>query len=421
MESVLNINVSCFANYNTACNPQTINLLQWCKSDKYAAQQEIVKNESDKEKRDILKGSLLPAITPSGIFTYRSENNLVRHSGVLQGDIDWGTNKHIGNFKELKNEICKISNIAYCGLSVSGNGYWFIIPIAYPEKHKEHFLFIEKWFASLGIVIDPAPKNVASLRGYSYDPEAYFNHAAIPLQNYYQAPKQPTRTAAHTKRNENSIQADVEYLINQLTGTSTDITEGYENWRNIGFALAHEFGESGREYFNQVSSVHPKFNSRETDHQFTKCLQGKGSGVTIKTFYHLCKEVGVLLPEKENTSPNPTQHNRSSVTTTQPYAQNMASSEPVNITLDDKPSGELSIFLDEIILSPNQVTLPTEYGSHVLKTIYTTSGNYDLLLTAAGAPVTESNDTVQAVESYFNKCFRIATIDGEQCLVHKLN
>jgi hypothetical protein len=35
----------------------------------------------------------------------------------------------------------------------------------------------------IGITLDDKPKNVASLRGYSYDPEGYFNHSAIPFIN----------------------------------------------------------------------------------------------------------------------------------------------------------------------------------------------------------------------------------------------
>ncbi len=183
-ESILSVTVSCFANYSTRNNPRDVNLLAWLKSSKYANEVEAIRQELDKQRRNKFK-SALPAITPSGRFTERKEGGLVAHSGFIQFDIDLKENLHIKNYKDLKNEIAKIPNVAYCGLSVSGSGYWGLVPIAFPEKHKEHFQFMCNWFKKHGIIIDPAPSNVASLRGYSYDPNAYFNHNAETLRAYH--------------------------------------------------------------------------------------------------------------------------------------------------------------------------------------------------------------------------------------------
>jgi hypothetical protein len=108
----------------------------------------------------------------------------VRHSGFLQFDIDLGDNLNVGNYPELKQLICQSPNVAYCGLSVSGTGVWGLIPIAHPDKHGQHFDFIKAWFGKSNIKIDDKPRNVASLRGYSYDPDSYFNHNATPLTRF---------------------------------------------------------------------------------------------------------------------------------------------------------------------------------------------------------------------------------------------
>jgi len=187
LDSILNIEVSCFADYNTPDNPRPVNLLQWLTNKKYADKVTAIRNIADKEHRDRIKATL-PAITPSGLFIYRAKKDLIKHSGFIQIDIDQKGNEAIGNYSDLKKEICKIANIAYCGLSVSGKGFWGLIPIEQPDKHYQYFKLIEKWFKDKGLIIDKAPKSVSSLRGYAYDPDGYFNHAAKPLKRFYIEP-----------------------------------------------------------------------------------------------------------------------------------------------------------------------------------------------------------------------------------------
>lgn len=180
-KSVLEVEVSCFANYDTPANPQPIKLLKWLTSTKYVATVERIRSIKNKAERDKLKATL-PAITPSGLFTYRAAKNLIEHSGLLQFDIDLKQNEGIGNYAALKAELSKCVNVAYCGRSVSGLGFWGLVPISEPSRHAEHFAQLEAWFKSKGITLDTLPKSVASLRGYSFDPEAYFNHEAEPLR-----------------------------------------------------------------------------------------------------------------------------------------------------------------------------------------------------------------------------------------------
>jgi phosphotransferase system IIB component len=183
MNSILNIDCSMFTTAK-ATEPEVVNLLYWLHSDKYLLQQLRVRScmSEDEQKAEKL---LMPCITPSGLFSKRGKNYLQKHTGLIAIDIDLKDNLHLSNFAKLKSELCKIQNVAYCGLSVSGKGYWMLIPITYPDQHEEHFKFIESYFKSKSLVIDSACKDIARLRFYSYDTEAYFNHAAIPLQAIY--------------------------------------------------------------------------------------------------------------------------------------------------------------------------------------------------------------------------------------------
>jgi len=187
MDSILNIEISCFADYDTPANPKKVNLLAWLQSDKYRKEVELIRTTKEKTDRNELKAQL-PAITPSGLFTYRAEKNMIKHSGFIQFDIDEKGNEALTNYMELKNHICNIPNVAYCGLSVSGKGFWGLIPIAQPEKHKLHFKALEQAFKKHKITIDPSCKDVSRLRGYSYDPDGYFNHNATLFTSIYEDP-----------------------------------------------------------------------------------------------------------------------------------------------------------------------------------------------------------------------------------------
>ena len=285
MASILDTEVSCFQNYNTPDNPVTINLMTWLSSTKYQSMVETIRHEPDKDKRFFMKASL-PAITPSGIFSRRESKSLVKHSGLIAFDVDYAQNKHIGNYKELKKEIIKISNIAYLGLSVSGTGFWGLIPIAFPEKHLQHFFALEIAFKKLGIVIDPSCKDIGRLRGYSFDAEMYFNRDA----RIFTAKHTPLKTRMpYFKQLGDTDQAKVEQCLSQL---SVDITNEYANWFELGCALANTFGECGRPYFHKISHLYHSYSERETDKQFDKCLKGYRK-ITLGTLFHRFQAIGI--------------------------------------------------------------------------------------------------------------------------------
>ena len=175
--NVLDSPVSIFANYNTASHPKTVTIRQFLTSTKYRAEVERIRATDDKAERDKLKATL-PAITPSGVFSYRAVGSLVKHSGLICLDIDYKGNETIGNFFELKEQLVKIPNVAFCIKSVSGKGYAVGIPIAYPERHGQHFDALKRIFWTFGLVIDKACCDVSRLRGYSYDPDVYLNDKA---------------------------------------------------------------------------------------------------------------------------------------------------------------------------------------------------------------------------------------------------
>jgi hypothetical protein len=288
--SPLNISVSGFANLMTT-EPKPVNLLNWLTSDKYKQQVEVIRQAATKEERTVLK-QRLPAITPSGTFTERKLSGLVKHSGLLCIDIDNQDNQHIENFKELKRHLCNIQNFAFVGLSVSGLGYYCLVPISEPDQHKAHFKALQTDLLRFGVIIDQSGSDITRLRIYSYDQEPYFNHQAKVYTKIYKEESLESAKSANSARvpNENNFIT----LFQQIIKTQTDITGGYQTWFEIGCSLANEFGEAGRSYFHDISRFSPKYKKATTDRQFNHCNK-QSYRFTINTFFHYCRQANITL------------------------------------------------------------------------------------------------------------------------------
>ena len=100
----------------------------------------------------------------------------------------------------------------------------------------------------------------------------------------------------------------VESLIAQLKASHTDITSGYTEWLKVGFAIASEFGETGRRYFHDISALYTGYDATECDKKYDECLKSDNGRTNIATLFYLAEQQGVKLPHQErNISHNQTQ------------------------------------------------------------------------------------------------------------------
>ena len=93
---------------------------------------------------------------------------------------------------------------------------------------------------------------------------------------------------------------DIEQYILAIEQSGIDITKDYAIWRDLGFAFAEEFGESGRDYFHRISRNYIGYDAKECDEQFNKCLKAKGHGITIATFYYYTHQAGLKPIKKQS-------------------------------------------------------------------------------------------------------------------------
>ncbi len=261
-----------------------------------------IRMAEDKTERTRLK-SRLPCATISAICPHgRKADDAFEHTGLICIDIDGQDNPVFGNGAELKTEVCKVAEVAYCSLSASGNGCFAIFRLSNPDNHLGHFIALQRLFKSrLGIVIDGQCKDVKRLRFATFDAEPYINPDADVLRIIDMATKPITNTKTANsalasrawKDNMETTVEKVAQLTAEVVRRRIDLTDGYSNWVEIGMALA-DLGEAGREFFHAVSSVCPGYDQAKANVKFTNLLRTTRK-VTIGTFFHQCEAHGITL------------------------------------------------------------------------------------------------------------------------------
>lgn len=99
-------------------------------------------------------------------------------------------------------------------------------------------------------------------------------------------PGQWQRNAALTLRDE------VEIVTSRIEAAGLDIAPAYNDWRDLGFALAAGLGEEGRSFYHRLSRFYAGYRPAETDKQYNACLRSHGQGITVNTFFHLARLAG---------------------------------------------------------------------------------------------------------------------------------
>lgn len=236
----------------------------------------------------------IPVVAVSGIFNECVKNaNLKEHSGYICVDIDKLTDELLIDTKnKLKDDKYVESFFTSCG----GSGLAVIIKID-PSKHLESFLGLEEYFfKTYQTTIDKSCKNVSRYRFYSYDADIFINKKSKVFKQY-------VKPLYNKKEVVNTILTNTEFdeLINKVISSGRNLADDYDTYLKIGFALADEFGESGRQYFHAVSSMSNKYETKSCDRQYTHCISAGGNKkIKIGTFYYFCKLNGIELKTNES-------------------------------------------------------------------------------------------------------------------------
>jgi hypothetical protein len=123
----------------------------------------------------------LPVVLWSGVFESRNDDAITEHSRLIVIDIDHVTT--FSSVEEVKSVLCLDQHIVAVWVSPSGDGIKALVNITFPERHRDHFRALEKYFETkYGLVIDPSGKNESRACFESYDPDLCIK-TAVPFSN----------------------------------------------------------------------------------------------------------------------------------------------------------------------------------------------------------------------------------------------
>ena len=288
----LDVEVSC---YNGASDNigTPIMLKDFLFTDRFKSVADDIRQKATPEERHEYKKTKvheIPAITISGLFNVRESKGLVSPSGLMCIDID-----HKDNTPEIMTKVPSILKslpyVCYSAKSISGDGYFAIVPIENPYHLRQHYLALEEEMKSYGIIIDKSCKDITRLRFATYDDEYYYNPSAssfylevdstLPLNR--KQSKQFISSSTHS--DEDRVKYEIEFLKNNCISLPDD----YETWFKLAMSLNSSLGENGRKYFHELSSLSNKYDKYECDNQYDEVVNhySGDNEVSLGTFFHI--------------------------------------------------------------------------------------------------------------------------------------
>lgn len=242
----------------------------------------------------------LPMAAISGTFRTRNIGDLIEHTGLICIDIDAKDNPHLDMAKDVMPRLRELPYVFYAGKSVSGNGYFAIIPLLHKGLHRQHYCSLKHVFLEMGINIDKNCGDVTRTRFISYDDNFYMNENAElydGLESEDEWRKNisvfPSSSVGSLPENGLTDEQKVEFCVRMIEERHIDITEGYANWVSVGASLA-SMGEKGRIYFHRVSKQNAGYKYGQTDRKFTNVMATMKK-FNLGYFFDMCFRFGITF------------------------------------------------------------------------------------------------------------------------------
>lgn len=121
----------------------------------------------------------LPIFTPCCVLCYHRSSKTyypINYTCLLDFDILQDDNPTT-NLDELKSELAKLPQMAYCGQATNGIDLYCVVPISTPQRYTAHAWALIHQFRRQGIIIRVAD-SITHTRTISTDKDGYFNENA---------------------------------------------------------------------------------------------------------------------------------------------------------------------------------------------------------------------------------------------------
>lgn len=253
------------------------------------------------------------------VMVSRRETHLAQHTGWLAIDIDLQDNTQLANFDNIRMVAQFRPEVGLLMRSCSGTGYFGLVRLAYPDRHKEQFKALLKEYAALGIVLDKSCGNIGRVRFASWDDKdhIYINEKVQPYQGIAENElMMPTllHREPYFHRNGSSpsgnhlgnyqqdtpeiIYLKAQRLVSKIEACGVDVMGSYEDWVKCGMSLYHVSSTAGYDMWKRVSRFRPMDSTcghHEMDFRKRWNQFAGYNKVTAATFFGYCKRANITL------------------------------------------------------------------------------------------------------------------------------
>lgn len=271
--------------------------------------------EYDQNKRN------LPGVTFCGFFhPKRTGEHLKEYNEIMVLDIDKLTEEQLlKTKKDLQSDV----HVFAFWESPSGRGVKGLIKLRYKfdlkeigehQAHKVAFKALDSYFTEkYDIHLDASGCDITRLCFLSHDPNLFMNNNANFFEvegvetshvdqispakgsdKQIQVPKNILED--HTGKNEPHYRKTISDIIKYLKAKKLSITQDYDNWYRVGFAIAESFTYSvGVKYYLTLSSFDTgKFDKNKCEQMLRSCYVTSKHKIGFKTIIRLATEKGFV-------------------------------------------------------------------------------------------------------------------------------
>ena len=86
-------------------------------------------------------------------------------------------------------------------------------------------------------------------------------------------------------------------VAEKLLSMGANIAESYDDYLQLGFALANGLGADGRDLYHRLCAQSSKYCEADCEKKWQECLSKNDGRTTIASFYHMAQQAGIDLTE----------------------------------------------------------------------------------------------------------------------------
>ena len=271
------------------------------RSQELAQQTQHLRRLTDKAEARFYKGWNLPYVTPSGVFSYCSDDCLVKHSGVLCIDLD-GVEDVDGLKRLLIADRHFQTLMAF--RSPSGNGVkWFIVIDLALCDHRSWFHAVRNYLLDTyqfltPKMVDVQCQNPSRACFLCFDPCVYANLGNTSAELVFDPvtwagksaeTRKPVTSTKHQPAVSQPLHpmeelAKARAVTRELLRRGANIADDYGDYLKLGFALANGLGSQGRELYHELCSQSTKYRESDCERKWQQCMSQNDGRTTIATF-----------------------------------------------------------------------------------------------------------------------------------------